>query len=60
MNYEILTHQLDFDNVPTHKDVKELADKISFYSGYKIVDEEPRSRVVLLMKDNSNDRLLNF
>ena len=54
------TEKLNLDNVPTHEEIKKLADRISFYSGYNLVDEEPRSRVVLLMKDDSKDRLLNF
>ncbi len=52
--------KLTTENVPTHEEVKELAGNIAKYCSYKIVDEEPRSRVVLLMQQDSKDRLLDF
>ena len=37
-------------NMPRHHEIKEFAEEISKYSGYKIKDEKVESRVVLLSK----------
>ena len=37
-------------NMPSHKEVKEFADKISALAGYKFKDEQEESRVVLLKR----------
>jgi len=46
--------------MPMHSEVKEFAKQISKYSGYKIVDEKENSRVVLLMKKDTKDRIMKF
>ncbi|MBN1502381.1 4-demethylwyosine synthase TYW1 [Candidatus Woesearchaeota archaeon] len=47
-------------NMPSHKEVREFAEKIADKSDYKIVDEKEESRVVLLMKENREDRIMKF
>ncbi|MCW4018507.1 MAG: 4-demethylwyosine synthase TYW1 [Candidatus Bathyarchaeota archaeon] len=42
--------RLGFDSMPSHKDVYKFARKLSEKTGYKILDESPDSRVVLLSK----------
>lgn len=52
--------RLSIQNMPLHPDIKEFAKKLSKLTGYKIIDEKPNSRVVLLMKKDSKKRFLNF
>lgn len=52
--------RLKLENMPRHNEVKDFAIKIAEYAGYKIIDESSPSRVVLLMKKESPDRLMNF
>ena len=42
--------RLGFDNMPSHKDVFDFALRLSEKTGYRILDESPDSRVVLLSK----------
>lgn len=49
--------RLGFDNMPTHNDVTEFAQKLAEKTGYSIVDEATDSRVVLLSKKGKPTRL---
>ncbi len=42
--------RLDFDYMPSHEEVYDFALRLSERTGYKIIDEAPDSRVVLLSK----------
>jgi len=42
--------RLSFDNMPTHNEVREFAEKISELTGYRLLDESLESRVVLLSR----------
>jgi tRNA wybutosine-synthesizing protein 1 len=42
--------RLGFDKMPSHKDIFDFALRLSEKTGYKILDESPDSRVVLLSK----------
>jgi tRNA wybutosine-synthesizing protein 1 len=42
--------RLTMDNMPSHEEVKEFAEKISEETGYRIADEKEDSRVVLLKR----------
>jgi tRNA wybutosine-synthesizing protein 1 len=42
--------RLGFENMPSHREVYEFALQLSEKTGYKILDESPDSRVVLLSK----------
>jgi len=42
--------RLDFDSMPSHKDVCDFAQSLAEKTGYKIIDESEESRVVLLSK----------
>ncbi len=42
--------RLGFDNMPTHNDVRTYAEALAEKTGYKILNEAPESRVVLLSK----------
>ena len=46
--------------MPLHSEVKSFAKKLCKYSKYKIIDEKENSRVVLLMKEDKKDRIMNF
>lgn len=52
--------RLNIENMPMHDEVKEFAEKIADESGYKLIDEQPESRVVLLMKEDTKDRIMKF
>jgi tRNA wybutosine-synthesizing protein 1 len=42
--------RLSFDRMPMHKEVKVFAEQLAEKTGYKIIDEAPESRVVLLSR----------
>ena len=42
--------RLGFDRMPMHREVKDFAGQLAEKTGYKIVDEAPESRVVLLSR----------
>lgn len=52
--------RLSLSNMPLHEDIIKFAKEICIYSGYKIIDEQLQSRVVLLMKKDSKDRIMKF
>lgn len=52
--------RLTIENMPMHYEVKEFAERIANETGYKIVDEKEESRVVLLMKEDFEGRVMNF
>jgi tRNA wybutosine-synthesizing protein 1 len=52
--------RLLMENMPYHKDVVEFSNEIAKHSGYKIIDEQPESRVVLLMKKDFPERVMKF
>ncbi|MBN2457722.1 4-demethylwyosine synthase TYW1 [Candidatus Woesearchaeota archaeon] len=52
--------RLKIENMPRHEEVKEFAEEICKHSGYSIIDEQPESRVVLLMKEDRPERIMKF
>jgi len=52
--------RLEMKNMPYHHEVKEFAEEIAKHCGMKIIDEQEPSRVVLLMKEDRNDRIMSF
>jgi tRNA wybutosine-synthesizing protein 1 len=42
--------RLGFENMPSHKEIRDFARQLAEETGYGIVDESPESRVVLLSK----------
>jgi tRNA wybutosine-synthesizing protein 1 len=42
--------RLSFECMPTHNEVKDFAAQLAEKTGYKILDEAPESRVVLLSR----------
>ncbi len=42
--------RLGFDSMPSHREIQEFAQQLSEKTGYKVLDEAPHSRVVLLSK----------
>lgn len=53
-------NRLKITNMPSHKEVKDFGISVGKFIDYKIVDEKENSRVVLLMKEDSNDRIMKF
>ena len=52
--------RMEIKDMPLHKEIKAFAKQIAKYTDYKIIDEQPVSRVVLLMKKDRKDRKLKF
>ncbi len=52
--------RMDLKDMPRHNEIKEFAEQIARHTGYKIIDEQKPSRVVLLMKKDRKDRKLKF
>lgn len=52
--------RLGYEAMPLHYEIKEFAEEIAKHIGYKMVDEQPISRVVLLMKKDSKKRKMEF
>ncbi|MFH1456080.1 MAG: 4-demethylwyosine synthase TYW1 [archaeon] len=52
--------KLEIENMPRHPEVKEFAEEIAKHCGYKIIDEQKESRVVLLMKEDFDGRVMKF
>jgi len=48
------------ENMPDHEEVVEFSREITEHSGYKIIDQERKSRVVLLMKEDFDGRMMKF
>ncbi|MBT8171354.1 4-demethylwyosine synthase TYW1 [Candidatus Bathyarchaeota archaeon] len=42
--------RLNYNNMPTHKEIKEFGSQIALNLGYNLIDESPESRVVLLSR----------
>ncbi|MBU2561613.1 MAG: 4-demethylwyosine synthase TYW1 [Nanoarchaeota archaeon] len=49
------TIKLDMANMPLHPEVKKFAEDIAKAAGYKVIDEQKASRVVLLMKEDCQE-----
>ncbi len=47
-------------HMPLHSEVMEFARDVAAASGYRVIDEHPRSRAVLLMREDSKDRVMVF
>ena len=52
--------RLEQQNMPLHEEVKGFALEIAKYADYKLIDEHEPSRVVLLMKEDFEGRVMKF
>jgi len=52
--------RLELQNMPLHEEVKEFALEIAKHANYKLIDEHEPSRVVLLMKEDFEGRVMRF
>lgn len=52
--------RLQQSNMPSNKEVKDFAKKIAKLINYKIIDEKPNSRVVLLAEKDFKGRVMRF
>jgi len=52
--------RLEQKNMPVHDEVKQFALEIAKHAGYKLIDEHEPSRVVLLMKEDFEGRVMKF
>ena len=52
--------RLEQQNMPLHDEVKEFAQQVANFADYKLIDEHEPSRVVLLMKEDFEGRVMKF
>lgn len=52
--------RLKQENMMSHNEIKEFSLEIARHAGYKLIDEQPVSRVVLLMKEDFEGRIMEF
>lgn len=52
--------RLEQKNMPLHDEVRQFALEIAKHADYKLIDEHEPSRVVLLMKDDFEGRIMKF
>lgn len=52
--------RLKMENMPLHNEVVEFAQNIAKHCSYRIIDEKKESRVVLLMREDSKERVMRF
>jgi len=53
-------NRLGIENMPTHEEIIDFAKKICEHADLKIIDEQKASRVVLLMKEDVPNRIMEF
>ncbi len=53
-------YRMAYEQMPRHEEIKEFAKELCKYSGLKIVDEKPNSRVVLVMKKDTKSRKIRL
>lgn len=52
--------RLEMRHMPLHKEIVDFAKKVCKNSDLKIIDEKPESRVVLLMREEKDGRVMKF
>jgi len=52
--------RLKKENMPTHKDCKDFAEKLVKELNWKIIDEHTRSRAILIVKEDFQGRVMSF
>ncbi|MBI5397872.1 4-demethylwyosine synthase TYW1 [Candidatus Woesearchaeota archaeon] len=52
--------RLSIKNMPLHAEILQFSEEIAKECGYKLIDEQPASRVALLMKEDVPWRMMNF
>jgi tRNA wybutosine-synthesizing protein 1 len=60
MNVGYASYRLPYESMPRHPEIVEFSNKICELTGLKIIDEKENSRVVLLMKEDCDDRIMKF
>ena len=60
MNVGFSKQRFGMEHMPRHEEVREFAENIADCAGMKIIDEKKESRVVLLMKEDFDGRIMKF
>ena len=50
------SRNLHYEDMPSHKEVKEFAELIAKHTGYKVSNEHEKSRIVLLSRDDDAEK----
>jgi len=54
------TERLNYNQMPTHKEIRDFSEKIAKAMGWKIIDEKEDSRVCLIAKEDYPWRIMKF
>jgi len=60
MNVGYSQYKLPYEAMPKHNEILLFSNELAKYSGYKIIDQKPESRVVLLAKKDFKGRKMKF
>jgi tRNA wybutosine-synthesizing protein 1 len=60
MNVGYSKQRFGMEHMPLHSEIKAFASEIARHAGMKIIDEKKESRVVLLMKEDFDGRIMKF
>lgn len=60
MNVGYAQQRLSYSSMPRHEEIKDFSERLAKLIGWKIIDEKENSRVVLLMKKDTSDRIMKF
>ena len=52
--------RLEMQNMPRHHEIMEFAEEIEKHSSYKVIDQKEESRVALLVKEDFEERKMDF
>ncbi len=52
--------RMEMENMPSHDEVRDFSLKIAEHAGYKLIDEMPSARVVLLCRRDFKERIMDF
>ncbi|MBU1203572.1 MAG: 4-demethylwyosine synthase TYW1 [Nanoarchaeota archaeon] len=53
-------YRMDYKQMPTHAEIRKFSEKVAKKGGFKIIDEKENSRVVLLMREDFDGRIMKF
>ena len=53
-------YRMSHEQMPKHNEIKEFANEISKLTDLKIIDEQEESKVILMSREDRNDRIMEF
>jgi tRNA wybutosine-synthesizing protein 1 len=53
-------YRMEYTQMPLHQEIRKFSEKLAEKGGWKIIDEKQNSRVVLVMKEDFDERKMDF